>query len=479
MLFFVLGTEAGTFAHGDTITGNSSGATATVNNAAANGGPTSTTPGATRVLVLNMGGTGSEPFAPPPFPCRPTGPMRPPPGGPPTLPYTLEQTTINRYTRLPVTIPAPAAALAFYSTSNLDTDGIDTVPAIPPGSGAQIVSLTYFDSTGAGPFTTFTKMMGKFPSVVSLVSGSIDVAQITACSVFQVGAFENSVGQITLAALPAFSVLPSIPADATPEDFPGLTDAAQLLLERPLIYLPPSYFALAQQGTSDPQLAGDFIVKQGSPTVLTTVNQGGVVADGNTIEFAAQPGVQYTIESVSAAFVTLTTPYTGLSAAEIAPAAEAPHPARSVTERADGVVSAAKLISPSLATPPDGAQLTTLLAEFTLPQSTVPAITYTTLAGGPFEPGETVIGQKSGGTGIVLYEAAGTDADGTLAFTAVQSGFMKGETVTGTTSGATATVVVRRTFAPSTLPTKLSGLYARTLQLVLGAPIVSQPITVV
>ena len=81
-LYFVAGSAAGTFAHGDTITGGTSGATATVNNAAALGGPTTATSGATRVLVLNMTSVPGAPHAPPPFPCRPTGPLTPPPGAP-------------------------------------------------------------------------------------------------------------------------------------------------------------------------------------------------------------------------------------------------------------------------------------------------------------------------------------------------------------------------------------------------------------
>ena len=81
----------------------------------------------------------------------------------------------------------------------------------------------------------------------------------------------------------------------------------------------------------------------------------------------------------------------------------------------------------------------------------------------------------------MLYDNPGVDASGVLAFTSgsVKSGFVRGETVTGGTSHATATVVVPRTLASNPLPTKLSGLYARTLSLVLGAPVTSQPITLI
>ena len=564
VLFFVAGSESGgPFSVGETVTGGTSIATATVVLPAAGGGstsatpgPTSTTPGATRVLTLNMTAALSAPYAPPPFPCRPTGPLEPPPGAPyaqgamsysetvltasntspivigvsstegledgmvvtvvgalgntaangsftiaaltgdsftlvdsvgngaytgggvVAIPYTLTDTTENPYTRRPQTLPAPAAVAAFYSTSDLDTDGVATTPAIPAGAGAQIMQLTYLDSTGAGPFTVYTKLMGKFPAMVTLAGGSVDIAEIIECLVEQTGAFDNSVGQITLCALEA--PLSAIPANATPADFPDLTDAAQLTITRPLIYLPPSYFALAQQPASAPQLAGDFVVKKDSPTVLTPVSQVGVVAATHTIEFASQPGVVYEVASVSATFVKLTTPYTGLSRPEIAPAAEKSRYAQSVSTEADAVVTSACLVSPSQVAPPDSAHLLTLLSEFTLPQTTAPALTYVAESG-PFTPTETVVGQKSRGTGVVLYDDQGVNSAGLLAFApgSVKSGFVKGETVTGQTSGATATVVVPRTLASSPLPTRLSGLYARTLSLVLGAPVVSQPITLV
>ncbi|HEY6359184.1 MAG TPA: hypothetical protein VIX35_13120, partial [Vicinamibacterales bacterium] len=482
MTVTIAGATGNTAANGSFVvadlTGNSFVLVGTTGNGAYTGGGTVTAPVATRTVTLNMTSEPGVPYAPPPFPCRPTGPLTPPPSAPPTLPYVLTETTIDRYTRLPVTTPAPAAVVAFYSSSTLDTDGVATTPAIPAGSGAQVVGLAYLDSSG-GANTIFTKLMGKYPAVVALPAApaaGFDVAEIVQCYLEQSGAFGNSVGEITLAALAA--PLPPIPADATPADFPGITDAAQLTITRPLVYLPPSYFALAQQQNSAPQLAGDFWVKQGSPTVLTTVSQIGVLAVTNVVAFAAQPGVEYEVASVSATLVKLTTPYTGLSHAEIAPAAEVHHPAQSVNEEADAVTSSAALVSPAQAAPPDNAHLLTLLAEFTVPQTTAPALTYVD-ANGPFTPGETVSGQKSTGSATVLYDSAGIDDSGTLAFTpgSVKKGFVRGETVTGATSHATATVVVPRTLASNPQPTQLSGLYARTLSLVLGAPVVSQPIT--
>jgi len=145
------------------------------------------------------------------------------------------------------------------------------------------------------------------------------------------------------------------------------------------------------------------------------------------------------------------------------------------------IVTSATLVAPSQATTPTPERLMTLMSEFTLPQTTAPALTYVDVTGGPFTPGETVRGQKSRGAGVVLYQDAGIDTSGVLAFTpnSVKGGFLRGETIVGGTSSATATVVIPATLASNPLPTKLSGLYARTLSLVLGAPVVSQPITLV
>ena len=255
-----------------------------------------------------------------------------------------------------------------------------------------------------------------------------------------------------------------------------------MTIARPLAYIPPSYFALAQQGTAAPQLSGDFLVKKGSLVVLTSIDQTNILGSSNTIRFASQSGVEYVVDTVSATFIKLTTAYTGLEAAEIAPAAEASRPAQSVSDSTDAnrVVTSATLVSPSQATPPSDAQLTTLLAEFTMPQETAPALTYEGVSGGPFTVGEIVEGEKSGGRGVVLYDDPGVNNTGTLAFVrhSVKSGFVRGEPIIGLTSHAVAVAVVPRTQATNPLPIKLSGLYARTLSLVLGAPVVSQPITV-
>ncbi len=58
-------------------------------------------------------------------------------------------------------------------------------------------------------------------------------------------------------------------------------------------------------------LAGLFSVTNGLATVGTTVSQVGVVATGNHLEFTAQPGVTYTVLTVTPTQITLTAAYTG------------------------------------------------------------------------------------------------------------------------------------------------------------------------
>lgn len=207
-------------------------------------------------------------------------------------------------------VPAPVTKAAIYSTSPLDTNGVATSPTIPAGPGARTVILSYKDSTGAGPFTVTVNLTGKRPAAVTLAGGSIDIAEIDALNVASVGSFGNSVGQITLASLSAS--IPVIPANRTPVDFLALTDEAQLLLAQPIAYLPPSYFALAQQGASAPQLAGEFAVTTGSKDAPSTADQTGALTPGNSIEFASQPGTFYVVAAVTPNIVTLAVPYSGI-----------------------------------------------------------------------------------------------------------------------------------------------------------------------
>lgn len=372
-----------------------------------------TAPGAgnaTRTLTLNMTSVPGAPTAPPPFPCHPRT------STPPVLPYPLRTTktlsgsffpvngslvvnttatqqpslnvgdsvqflsqegifyTIAIVTSTSITLTAPYTGVtsnttafkevaapvtnaALYSSSPLDTNGVATTPAIAAGPGARTVSVVYNDSTGAGPFTATVSLTGKRPAALTLAFGSIDIAVITNIFIATTGSFNNSVGQITLVELT--DTLPTILALRTPDEFPALTDAAQLLIGRQLAYLPPSYFALAQQTAATPQLTGDFIVTTGSTNVPTTVSQVGVLAGGNLIEFASQMGTIYTIASVTAGIVTLTTAYTGLDRRRF----------NSIERRTEGgpVIqepTGAYLIFPSPALPPTNNQLAGPLAQF-------------------------------------------------------------------------------------------------------------------
>jgi hypothetical protein len=395
---------------------------------------------ATRTLTLNMTalGAGVPPFAPPPFPCRPitsTPPVLPyplreavtlpgsffPSSGSTVVPTTMTQipslvtgsviqflsqegvfytvaagttsTLINLTT--PYTgstgntgafkeVAAPVTLAAIYSTSDHDTAGVATVPAIPAGSGARTVHVIYKDSLGAA-FTVTATLTGRRPAAVLLTGGNKDMSEITNIVIVTTGGFKNSVGELTLVELS--SALPPIPANATPgtgigaaqgdRTFFALTDEAQLLIGRHLAYLPPSYFSLAQQGASAPQLVGDFLVTTGSKNVPTTVDQTAAtppLAATNVIEFASQPGTLYTVAAVTPKIVTLTTAYSGID--ENFTGA---HNVNSnlgtkgnlgteVIEKRTG----ATIISPSPAAPPTNAQLAAVLGQFVDPGNAAP-----------------------------------------------------------------------------------------------------------
>lgn len=326
---------------------------------------------ATRTLTLNMT-FANTPKAPPPFPCHPIT------STPPTLPYLLRRavtlpgsffpqsglmnvpTTVSQIPSLSIgdsvqflsqegvfysvasvgptsinlsapytgttentgafkEVAAPVTLAAFYSSSELDTAGVATVPmAIPAGAGARTVQLTYKDSAG-GSFVVTTSLTGKRPAAITLDPASVDIAEIDNIAIASVGGFGNSVGEITLVALS--SALSPIPSNATAIDYARLTDEAQMLISEHLAYLPQSYFSLAQQGLSMPQLAGDFLLTTGSTSVPTTEDQTGVLSPGSVIQFAEQmtldtafgtTPVFYTVDQVTPKYVTLTTPFTGI-----------------------------------------------------------------------------------------------------------------------------------------------------------------------
>lgn len=382
---------------------------------------------ATRTLTLNITAA-NNPKAPPPFQCRPDMPA------PPPLPYVLRRaidlvggfTVVNGGTSvattktqvpslgtgdviefssqpgalyivasvlsgasidttLPYTGPsgpatarkwveAPAKNLAVYSTSDLDTAGAITTPNIMAGPGAQTLIVTYLDSTGAGPFNASVLLTGRRPAPITLQAGSIDIAVVEAFYVLASGGFSNSVGQLTLVEMS--EPVPAYNTDTTPDEFLGpLTDEAQLLIDRPLVYLPPSYFALSQQPSSSPQLAGDFFVTTGSKNVPTSVDQTSALFANNTIEFVSQPGVLYDVVAVTSKLITISTEYTGIDVnntpverADLANAGTKGNLGTAVIEKRTGATKA--LAIPGVA--PTNAALSAPLAQFVNPVMAVP-----------------------------------------------------------------------------------------------------------
>lgn len=382
---------------------------------------------ATRTLTLSM-------TTPPAFPCRPDT------ATPPTLPLTLRKTVplpgsffvANGLTSVPTTVsqvpslvaavdkvqfavqggvfynvavvaggsitlgspfvaktsntsavkqvPSPATTLAVYSTSPLDTAGVATVPEVSAGSGARSVTLVYLDSTGAGPFTVTVDLTGKRPAALALAVGSKDVAIINSFRVASVGAFGNSVGQITLVETSA--PVPPVPTGATLQSFLGkFTDQAQLLIDRPLVYIPPSFFALAQQGQSAPPLQGDFIVTTGSKVVPTTVDQTAVIERGSVIQFAVQDTVDapfgavpvfYTVDQVTPKLVTLETAFTGLGTSlnQVPMGGTKGNRSTELLNYPTG----AMVVTPSNAAPPTAAQLAGAIGQCVAPEVAAPPL---------------------------------------------------------------------------------------------------------
>ena len=438
---------------------------------------------AKRTLTLNMT-PANTPSAPPPFPCHPDTSTSP------VLPYPLRkavtlpgsffvstgsavvQTAFTQIPSLPagsiiqflaqqgvfykvlsltatsITLTAPYTGItgnsgafkqiatplpsaAIYSSSDLDTNGVATVPPIPAGSGAREVLITYKDSTGIGTFTSTVFLTGKRPVVVAL-SGGIDIAEIVNIVPMVSGAFGNNVGQLTLVELS--EPLPTIQPDATPFDFRNLTDEAQGLISRALAYIPPSYFALSQQQSSAPQLEGEFELTTGAIIVPTSVDQTGVLFPGYVITFADDfrdnvqlpVDINYTIFAVTPKNITLTKAYRGLDTVGIGPNNNWPNNVGTrglVGKTVSRKPSGATLVSPSPATTPDNDHLAATMGQFVNPGNAAPP------PNAPLDP---------------------------------------------------QTMQPAVTAAPGPAPNFLSGLFTRTLQLAIaGVPVVPQPITFV
>jgi len=395
---------------------------------------------ATRTLTLNMTNGAGAPVAPPPFPCRPrtsTPPELPYPlrstktlagsffvslgsmsvatsaSQVPSLSVgdsiqflsqvgvfyevaSVSSTAVgltaaysgtsgNSGAFKEVADPVALDRLAVYSTSDLDTNAVATTPAIIPGSGARTATLIYNDSTGAGPFTTQASLTGRRPAAFSSPDEQgIDVAEIVFFNVGDFGGFENSVGEITLVSLSG--ALPSIPANATPgtgigaaqgdRTFFALTDEAQLLIDRHLAYIPPSYFALAQQGAAAPLLDGDFILTTGSTNVPTTEDQSSALSASDIIEFADQRGTLYTVAAVTPKIVTLTTAYSGIDTNGTGLVNTGTNNNAGTKGNVGTEVfkkpSGARLVDPSPAAPPTNAQLAGPLAQFVAAETAMP-----------------------------------------------------------------------------------------------------------
>lgn len=401
---------------------------------------------AKRTLTLNMTSTPGAPFAPPPFPCHPRT------STPPVLPYPLRTTktlpgsffvatgvavipttatqlpSLNAgdsvqflsqggvfYTVLSLTatavtltapytgvagntgafkeIPDPVSIAAIYSTSDLDTAGVATVPAIPAGSGARTVAITYTDSTGATGRAATATLTGKRPAAIAFTNGNGIISEIESISIATSGGFGNNVGEITLVSLS--SALPALPPGLppgtgigatettagkvgapVPRTFKTMTDDAQFLIDRHLAYLPPSYFALAQQGANRQQLAGDFSLTTGETSVPTTTDQSSALSPGNIIRFAEQISVPYTVATVSPKYVTLTSPFLGVDDNNTGTADGIGNPGTqgNLGSKLNKKWSGAFLVDPSSAAPPTNDQLAGPMGQFVALETAAPPL---------------------------------------------------------------------------------------------------------
>lgn len=311
-----------------------------------------------------------------------------------TTPYTGVAGNTGAFKE--ITAPVALDRVAVFSTSEQDTDGVATVPPIVAGVGAQTMELVYKDSTGAGPFGAVATLTGKRPAVfVAFGPAGVDVAEIENLVIASVGVFGNSVGELTVVSLsedlPAFP--PNLPRGTgigaaetnvgkvgapVPRTFHTMTDDAQLTIDQHLAYLPPSYFALAQQGASEPRLHGDFFLTTGSKNVPTSISNIDTLGVSAIIRFAEQPSKDYVVAAVTPKLVQLTEVYTGPDDNHVGSkylgtnvdAGTQGNLGTEVINRASG----AWLVSPSSALPPTNDQLAGPMGQFVAMETAAPPL---------------------------------------------------------------------------------------------------------
>jgi hypothetical protein len=302
-----------------------------------------------------------------------------------TLTDPFTGTTGNTGAFKEVAAPCSLELAAVYSSSDLDTNGLPTVPEILPGAGARIVEMIYDDSVGGGPFTATAELTGKRPAPFDFgESGGQDIAVIFSLNATTVGGFGNDIGEITVVELfePVPDLPPNLPlgtgvgaAEAIARTFKTMTDEAQILIGRHLVYLPPSYFALANPQASAPALSGDFLVTTNSLEVFTEEDQTGALSANDLIEFAVQPGTIYTIAAITPEILKLTTIFTGIDTNNTG-LNNTPNNNTSGTKGNIGDALQKKPTgarSPSItATPPSNDQLAGPLAQFVAPGVAAP-----------------------------------------------------------------------------------------------------------
>jgi hypothetical protein len=162
------------------------------------------------------------------------------------------------------------------------------LPAITSGPAIQVV-----ENDGTTPFSS--SPLAPFPMITAAVHNSPNTGDITITGVGLGNAelFNSTVVRVTAA---SSVVVPGSGAGLGGLPFVRLTQAQ-----------------IISAVTDGVALTGTFDVTEGSPTVLASISQAGLLFPGNQVVFEAQPDKVYEVSTVVTTTITLTTNYTGPS----------------------------------------------------------------------------------------------------------------------------------------------------------------------
>jgi hypothetical protein len=193
--------------------------------------------------------------------------------------------------------------------------------------GSTIVTFSVVQTLTAGTLVTFASQPGVSYTVLASTVASLTGTLTTAYQGTTAASTTTTVGITTLvtngSANVTFAVAQTLAKGQllTFASQPGVYYALSAIVTASTAGVLTAAYqgttAAATNTTTLAPLAGTFNAVNLASIIPTTASQVGAVAVGDSVVFASQPGLSYTVFAVTAASITLSTPYTGVTNATV------------------------------------------------------------------------------------------------------------------------------------------------------------------